>query len=140
MAQTNNFPFLETPGTVYMVGGAVRDALLGTPVKDHDWVIVGATPEDMLNAGYQQVGADFPVFLHPETKEEYALARKKLSLAHPHVYNIFCGEEGYSPPYCLCGFELVTSGRRGFFLDIHALFTQKLGWGKCWQIQIIQVK
>lgn len=75
MAQSTNFPFLDTPGTVYVVGGAVRDQLLNTPVKDHDWVIVGATPEQMIEAGYQQVGADFPVFLHPETKEEYALAR-----------------------------------------------------------------
>lgn len=75
MSRTNDFPFLDTPGTAYVVGGAVRDELLGSPVKDHDWVVVGATPEDMLKAGYQQVGADFPVFLHPDTKEEYALAR-----------------------------------------------------------------
>jgi tRNA nucleotidyltransferase (CCA-adding enzyme) len=60
---------------IYMVGGAVRDALLGRPVNDHDWVVVGATPEQMLAAGYLAVGRDFPVFLHPETREEYALAR-----------------------------------------------------------------
>ncbi|WP_166263896.1 multifunctional CCA tRNA nucleotidyl transferase/2'3'-cyclic phosphodiesterase/2'nucleotidase/phosphatase [Marinobacter caseinilyticus] len=60
---------------IYLVGGAVRDALLGLPVTDRDWVVVGATPEQMLAAGYRQVGADFPVFLHPETNEEYALAR-----------------------------------------------------------------
>ncbi|KIS41636.1 multifunctional CCA addition/repair protein [Kosakonia radicincitans] len=59
----------------YLVGGAVRDSLLGLPVKDRDWVVVGATPEEMLNAGYQQVGRDFPVFLHPQSREEYALAR-----------------------------------------------------------------
>ncbi|WP_044619923.1 multifunctional CCA addition/repair protein [Gynuella sunshinyii] len=59
----------------YLVGGAVRDTLLGLAVKDRDWVIVGATPEHMLSQGFQQVGADFPVFLHPETHEEYALAR-----------------------------------------------------------------
>ncbi len=59
----------------YLVGGAVRDSLLGLPVKDKDWVVVGATPEEMLNAGYQQVGRDFPVFLHPQSREEYALAR-----------------------------------------------------------------
>ncbi len=58
-----------------MVGGAVRDALLGLPVNDHDWVVVGATPEAMTAAGYLPVGRDFPVFLHPETREEYALAR-----------------------------------------------------------------
>ncbi|MCR5884043.1 multifunctional CCA addition/repair protein [Rhizobacter sp. J219] len=59
----------------YMVGGAVRDALLGLPVNDHDWVAVGATPEEMVAAGYTPVGRDFPVFLHPQTKEEVALAR-----------------------------------------------------------------
>ena len=60
---------------VYLVGGAVRDQLLNLPVKDRDWVIVGATPQDLLNQGYQQVGKNFPVFLHPQNKEEYALAR-----------------------------------------------------------------
>lgn len=59
----------------YLVGGAVRDEQLDYPHKEKDWVVVGATPEDMLAAGFQQVGKDFPVFLHPETKEEYALAR-----------------------------------------------------------------
>lgn len=59
----------------YLVGGAVRDSLLQRPVKDQDWVVVGATPDTMLAQGYQQVGADFPVFLHPQTHEEYALAR-----------------------------------------------------------------
>ncbi|MDP2548919.1 MULTISPECIES: multifunctional CCA addition/repair protein [unclassified Oceanobacter] len=59
----------------YLVGGAVRDALLGIPVKDHDWVVTGATPQQLLDQGYEQVGADFPVFLHPDTHEEYALAR-----------------------------------------------------------------
>ena len=60
---------------IYMVGGAVRDRLLGRPVNDHDWVVVGATPQQMLELGYLPVGRDFPVFLHPETREEYALAR-----------------------------------------------------------------
>ncbi len=59
----------------YVVGGAVRDRLLGRPVNDRDWVVVGATPQQMLDAGFQQVGRDFPVFLHPQTHEEYALAR-----------------------------------------------------------------
>lgn len=63
--------------TVYLVGGAVRDELLGLQVKDKDWVVTGATPEQMLAQGYQQVGKQFPVFLHPDTKEEYALARKE---------------------------------------------------------------
>jgi tRNA nucleotidyltransferase (CCA-adding enzyme) len=60
---------------IYMVGGAVRDKLLGRPVNDHDWVVVGATPEQMVAQGFVAVGRDFPVFLHPETHEEYALAR-----------------------------------------------------------------
>ena len=60
---------------IYMVGGAVRDGLLGRPVSDRDWVVVGATPEQMAALGYLPVGRDFPVFLHPETREEYALAR-----------------------------------------------------------------
>ena len=60
---------------VYLVGGAVRDELLKLPVKERDWVVVGATPEQMLAQGYQAVGRDFPVFLHPQTHEEYALAR-----------------------------------------------------------------
>lgn len=61
----------------YLVGGAVRDALLKLPVKDRDWVVVGATPELLRELGYQQVGKDFPVFLHPQTSEEYALARQE---------------------------------------------------------------
>ena len=60
---------------IYTVGGAVRDALLGLPVKDRDYVVVGGTPEEMLRLGYQPVGRDFPVFLHPKTHQEYALAR-----------------------------------------------------------------
>lgn len=59
----------------YLVGGAVRDALLGLTVKDKDWVVVGATPQQMLDLGYSQVGSDFPVFLHPKSKQEFALAR-----------------------------------------------------------------
>ena len=60
---------------IYLVGGAVRDELLGLPVSERDWVVVGATPEQLVELGYRPVGKDFPVFLHPETKEEYALAR-----------------------------------------------------------------
>jgi tRNA nucleotidyltransferase (CCA-adding enzyme) len=59
----------------YLVGGAVRDKLLGLPVRERDWVVVGSTAEAMLALGYQPVGKDFPVFLHPQTKEEHALAR-----------------------------------------------------------------
>jgi tRNA nucleotidyltransferase (CCA-adding enzyme) len=60
---------------IHLVGGAVRDELLKLPVKDKDWVVVGATVQEMLDLGYRQVGRDFPVFLHPETHQEYALAR-----------------------------------------------------------------
>jgi tRNA nucleotidyltransferase (CCA-adding enzyme) len=65
----------------YVVGGAVRDELLGLPVKDRDWVVVGATPSMMLALGFVQVGRDFPVFLHPQTHEEYALARTERKTA-----------------------------------------------------------
>src|SRR5215207_6987050 len=66
---------------IFMVGGAVRDALLVLPVQDHDWVVVGATPEELAAQGYLPVGKDFPVFLHPETREEYALARTERKTA-----------------------------------------------------------
>ena len=68
----------------YLVGGAVRDRLLSLPVHERDWVVVGATPEQLLQQGYRQVGKDFPVFLHPHTHEEYALARteRKSGLGH----------------------------------------------------------
>jgi len=65
----------------YVVGGAVRDALLGRPVSDHDHVVVGATPEQMVAQGFRPVGKDFPVFLHPDTQEEYALARTERKTA-----------------------------------------------------------
>lgn len=65
----------------YLVGGAVRDQLLGLPVKERDWVVVGATPEQMLALGYKQVGKDFPVFLHPRTHDEHALARTERKTA-----------------------------------------------------------
>ncbi|MEW6466326.1 MAG: multifunctional CCA addition/repair protein [Pseudomonadota bacterium] len=66
---------------IYRVGGSVRDQLLGLPVKDRDWVVVGATPQDLLAQGFVPVGRDFPVFLHPQTHEEYALARTERKTA-----------------------------------------------------------
>ena len=66
----------------YVVGGAVRDELLGLPVADRDWVVVGATPEEMTALGYKPVGRDFPVFLHPQTREEHALARTERKSGH----------------------------------------------------------
>ncbi|MDJ0698590.1 MAG: multifunctional CCA addition/repair protein [Woeseiaceae bacterium] len=66
---------------VYLVGGAIRDELLGLPVRERDWCVVGATPDEMADLGYRQVGRDFPVFLHPDTGEEYALARTERKTA-----------------------------------------------------------
>jgi tRNA nucleotidyltransferase (CCA-adding enzyme) len=65
----------------FVVGGAVRDDLLGVPVQDRDWVVVGSTPDEMIHAGFLPVGRDFPVFLHPKTREEYALARTERKTA-----------------------------------------------------------
>lgn len=78
---------------IYLVGGAVRDQLLGYPVKDRDYVVVGATVDDMLQQGYSQVGKDFPVFLHPQTKAEYALARTERKLGRGYK-----GFEVYATP------------------------------------------
>jgi tRNA nucleotidyltransferase (CCA-adding enzyme) len=72
---------MNSDARIYCVGGAVRDRLLGLPVQDHDWVVVGSTPEEMVAQGFQPVGKDFPVFLHPETHEEYALARTERKTA-----------------------------------------------------------
>src|SRR5256885_16717286 len=66
---------------VYLVGGAVRDRLLGLPVRERDWVVVGARPEQLERQGYLPVGKEFPVFLHPDTREEYALARLERKVA-----------------------------------------------------------
>ncbi|WP_432786495.1 hypothetical protein [Oligella sp. MSHR50489EDL] len=75
MSKEPNLHNTLEPSSIYAVGGAVRDLLLGLPAGDYDWVVVGATPEQMVENGYQPVGGDFPVFLHPRTHEEYALAR-----------------------------------------------------------------
>ena len=63
---------------IYKVGGAVRDEIMGIEPSDSDWVVVGSTPKEMISLGYKQVGKDFPVFIHPETNEEYALARTEI--------------------------------------------------------------
>ena len=70
---------------IYLVGGAVRDKQLGLPVKERDWVVVGSSAQAMLELGYQPVGKDFPVFLHPKTKEEYALARTERKTGHGYT-------------------------------------------------------
>ncbi|MGB4947594.1 MAG: multifunctional CCA addition/repair protein, partial [Candidatus Competibacter denitrificans] len=79
---------------IYLVGGAVRDELLGLPVKERDWVVIGATPDDLLARGFQPVGKDFPVFLHPQTREEYALARTERKTAPGYYgFDIQAGAE-----------------------------------------------
>jgi len=78
----------------YIVGGAVRDALLGLPVHDRDWVVVGATPQQLIAAGFLPVGKDFPVFLHPDTREEYALARTERKTAAGYHGFVFHSEPG----------------------------------------------
>jgi len=78
---------------IYEVGGAVRDGLLGLPVNDRDWVVVGATPQAMIEAGFLPVGKDFPVFLHPDTREEHALARTERKTARGyHGFNFQADE------------------------------------------------
>lgn len=84
MKETNSDPRLAGL-KVYRVGGAVRDELLGWPVYDNDWVVVGATPHAMRKRGFKPVGRDFPVFLHPETAEEYALARTERKSGHGYA-------------------------------------------------------
>ena len=79
---------------IYAVGGAIRDELLGLPVKDRDWVVVGATPGDMVRHGYRPVGRDFPVFLHPDTNEEYALARTERKTAPGYGGFVFHTDPG----------------------------------------------
>ncbi|MCA0185815.1 MAG: multifunctional CCA tRNA nucleotidyl transferase/2'3'-cyclic phosphodiesterase/2'nucleotidase/phosphatase, partial [Proteobacteria bacterium] len=74
---------------IYCVGGAIRDELLGQPVKDRDWVVVGATPEALVAEGFRPVGKDFPVFLHPRTQEEYALARTERKTAPGYAGFVF---------------------------------------------------
>jgi tRNA nucleotidyltransferase (CCA-adding enzyme) len=74
--------FAEMKEVTYLVGGAVRDELLGLEVRERDWVVTGSSPESLLDQGYRQVGASFPVFLHPQTGEEYALARTERKQGH----------------------------------------------------------
>lgn len=85
---------VAAPGRRYLVGGAVRDALLGLPVGEKDWVVVGSTADAMIERGFRQVGADFPVFLHPQTQEEYALARTERKSGHGyHGFSVEFGPD-----------------------------------------------
>ena len=87
-AVTRDDPDLD----IYLVGGAVRDRLLGLPVRERDWVVVGATPQQLLDLGYTPVGKDFPVYLHPGTKEEYALARTERKTAPGYTGFSVCSD------------------------------------------------
>ena len=79
---------------VYEVGGAIRDALLGKEAKDRDWVVIGSSPEEMISKGFKPIGKDFPVFLHPTSNEEYALARTEKKIGHGyHGFNFYFGKE-----------------------------------------------
>tara|TARA_B100000768_G_C11281533_1_gene378913 strand:- start:6 stop:1157 length:1152 start_codon:yes stop_codon:yes gene_type:complete len=79
---------------IYLVGGAVRDKILGVPVSDKDYLVVGSTPEEMVKLGYKPIGKDFPVFLHPKTKEEYALARTERKVGKGyHGFKFFTSPE-----------------------------------------------
>ena len=79
---------------VYEVGGAVRDALLDKKAKDRDWEVVGSSPEEMVSKGFKLIGKDFPVFLHPASNEEYALARTEKKIGHGyHGFNFYFGKE-----------------------------------------------
>ena len=79
---------------VYEVGGAIRDALLGKEAKDRDWVVIGSSPEEMVSKGFKPIGKDFPVFLHPTSNEEYALARTEKKIGHGyHGFNFYFGKE-----------------------------------------------
>lgn len=108
---------------IYLVGGAVRDSLLGIPVKDRDWVVVGATPEDMVNKGFNPVGSDFPVFLHPETKEEYALARTERKTAPGYKGFVFHTDPSVSVEMDLSRRDLTINamalGENGELIDCH---------------------
>ncbi len=101
---------------VFEVGGAVRDALLGEPIAERDWVVVGGSPAELLQLGYRQVGKDFPVFLHPKTGEEYALARTEKKVAP--------GYHGFSVDAADVGLE-EDLGRRD--LTINAMARDKDG-------------
>src|SRR5690606_16559238 len=79
---------------IYRVGGAVRDKLLNYPSSENDWVVVGSSPQELESLGYVPVGKDFPVFLHPQTREEYALARTERKSGHGYGgFTFYCGAD-----------------------------------------------
>lgn len=107
----------------YLVGGAVRDALLGLPVKDRDWVVIGSNPQAMLDAGFQPVGRDFPVFLHPQTHDEYALARTERKTAKGYHGFAFYADEDVTLEQDLSRRDLtinaIAQDENGAYIDPH---------------------
>ena len=105
----------------YAVGGAVRDELLGLPVQDRDWVVVGSTPEQMVARGFKPVGKDFPVFLHPDTHEEYALARTERKTAPGYKGFVVHADAGVTLEEDLARRDLtinaIAKGEDGDFID-----------------------
>ena len=108
---------------IYQVGGAVRDKLLNRPVKDRDWVVTGSTPEEMIELGYKPVGKDFPVFLHPETHEEYALARTERKSGRGYKGFIFQTSPGITIEEDLARRDLtinaIAEDENGHLIDPH---------------------
>lgn len=108
-------------GTRYLVGGAVRDRLLGRPVKDRDWVVVGVSPESMLANGFLAVGKDFPVFLHPQTREEHALARTERKSGHGYRGFVVHSDKDVTLPEDLARRDLtinaIAEGEDGTLVD-----------------------
>jgi tRNA nucleotidyltransferase (CCA-adding enzyme) len=108
---------------IFAVGGAVRDELLGLPVQDRDWVVVGATPEELAARGFKPVGKDFPVFLHPQTREEYALARTERKTAPGYKGFVFHADAEVSIEDDLARRDLtinaVAKAEDGSFIDPH---------------------
>ena len=82
---------------VFLVGGAIRDELLGIPFSEKDWVVVNSSHKEMIKQGFKQVGKNFPVYLHPKTKEEYALARKEIKTGKGHKNFSFNTKSDVSP-------------------------------------------
>jgi tRNA nucleotidyltransferase (CCA-adding enzyme) len=106
---------------IFAVGGAVRDELLGLPVQDRDWVVVGAIPDDMIKLGFKPVGKDFPVFLHPQSHEEYALARTERKTAPGYKGFVFHADSGITLEEDLARRDLtinaIAKGEDGTYVD-----------------------
>jgi tRNA nucleotidyltransferase (CCA-adding enzyme) len=119
----------------YVVGGAVRDALLGRPSDDRDWVVVGATPQQMVAAGFTPVGRDFPVFLHPQTKEEYALARTERKTAPGYRGFTFHADPAVTLEQDLARRDLTINAMA---LDAHGALVDPLGGRRDLELRVLR--